>query len=94
MHIEKLSSDFIIDNDHGVHARPGAYLVQVLKPYSSDVTVSNCNKSDVFVNAKSLIKLMSLGIKKGHRVRFNIEGEDAQLALNALKAAFQDNLGE
>ena len=77
---------FIIKNEHGLHARPGANLVATLKPFKCEVKIAN--------NAKSLMALMSLGIKKGHEVNIVFLGEDAQIALQKLSAEIENGLGE
>ncbi|MGE9665364.1 HPr family phosphocarrier protein, partial [Escherichia coli] len=46
------------------------------------------------VNAKSLMALMSLGIKNGHEVSVIFDGEDAQRALQQLSTEIENGLGE
>lgn len=89
-----LVADFQINNPNGLHARPGAYLVAALKPFSSDVKMSNIDRPGKTVNARSLLSLMVLGIKRGHHVRIFIEGEDARQTLTALQDAITSGLGE
>lgn len=62
-----LSARFVIKNEHGIHARPGAHFVAALKPYRCTVKIANLARSNNYVNAKSLMALMSLGIKKDMR---------------------------
>ena len=46
------------------------------------------------MNAKSLMKLVSLGVRQGHRLHFTAKGEDAELALQGIGQAIADGLGE
>ncbi|GLR10771.1 bifunctional PTS fructose transporter subunit IIA/HPr protein [Mixta theicola] len=89
-----LTAEFIIRNEHGLHARPGTALVSVIKQYNCDVTITNLDGSGKPANGRSLMKVVALGVKKGHRLRFTASGEDAQQALNAIEEAINSGLGE
>ena len=43
-------------------------------------------------NGRSLMKVVALGVKKGHRLRFTAQGEDAQQALDAIGEAIAAGL--
>ncbi|EET4495719.1 HPr family phosphocarrier protein [Escherichia coli] len=81
-------------NEHGIHARPGAYMVNILKPFNCAVKIANLSRNDHYVNAKSLMALMSLGIKNEHEVSVIFDGEDAQRALQQLSTEIENGLGE
>ncbi len=89
-----LSAEFTIRNEHGLHARPGTALVSVIKQFNSDITITNLDGSGKPANGRSLMKVVALGVKKGHRLRFTASGEDAQQALNAIEEAIVAGLGE
>jgi len=89
-----LSAEFVIRNEHGLHARPGTMLVNTIKQFSSDITVTNLDGSGKPANGRSLMKVVALGVKKGHRLRFTAQGDDAQMALNAIGEAIASGLGE
>lgn len=89
-----LSDTFTIINPHGLHARPGAMLVKVAKEYESDIRVANLDGSGEAVSAKSLMKVIGLGVKCGHRLAFRAEGPDAEAALKGLGEAIAAGLGE
>ncbi|MHC2595885.1 phosphocarrier protein FPr [Kluyvera sp. 1366] len=91
---ELLTAEFTIRNEHGLHARPGTALVTVIKQFNSDITVTNLDGSGKPANGRSLMKVVALGVKKGHRLRFTASGEDAQQALNAIEEAINSGLGE
>ncbi|MCK3655599.1 PTS fructose transporter subunit IIA [Pasteurellaceae bacterium Macca] len=91
---EQVIGTFTLRNEHGLHARPSAVLVQTLKPFGAKITVENLDRQTAPVNAKSTMRIVGLGATKGHRLRFVAEGEDAQQALNALAEAFASGLGE
>ena len=85
---------FTIRNEHGLHARPSANLVNEVKKFTSKITVQNLTRESEVVSAKSLMKIVALGVTQGHRLRFVAEGEDAKQAIDALGKVIADGLGE
>ncbi|HDY7948368.1 TPA: fused PTS fructose transporter subunit IIA/HPr protein [Vibrio vulnificus] len=85
---------FKIKNAHGLHARPGAMLVAEAKKFESTIKVANLDGDRSVVNAKSLMKVIALGVKHGHQLQFTAEGPDASQAIEAIGAAIASGLGE
>ena len=85
---------FTIRNEHGLHARPSANLVNEVKKFTSKITVQNITRESEVVSAKSLMKIVALGVTQGHRLRFVAEGEDAKQAIEVLGKVIADGLGE
>ncbi len=85
---------FTVRNEHGLHARPAAVLVNEVKKYNASVAVQNLDRETQLVSAKSLMKVVALGVVKGHRLRFVATGEDAQKAIQGIGAAIEAGLGE
>ncbi len=71
----------------GLHARPAAKFVKEAKSYSSDIVVI---KGEQEANAKSSLKLMTLGAKHGEQVLVRAEGEDEEAAVDALVAILSE----
>jgi phosphocarrier protein HPr len=67
--------------EEGLHARPAAQFVKTAKGFSSEIVVV---KGDREANAKSSLKIMTLGAKKGDSIIIRAEGEDAEEAVDAL----------
>jgi phosphocarrier protein HPr len=65
----------------GLHARPATRIVKTAKQFTSKITVI---KGEREANAKSVLKLGTLGAKKGDKVVIRAEGDDAEEAVNAL----------
>lgn len=65
----------------GLHARPAAQFVKTAKQFSSEIVVK---KGDREANAKSSLKIMTLGARKGDTIVIRAEGNDAQEAVDAL----------
>ena len=53
---------FTIRNEHGLHARPSANLVNEVKKFTSKITVQNLTRESEVVSAKSLMKIVALGV--------------------------------
>jgi phosphocarrier protein HPr len=67
--------------EEGLHARPAAEFVKKAKQFTSDIKVT---KDDQEANAKSSMKLMTLGAKKGDEIVIRAEGDDAEEAVETL----------
>lgn len=88
-----LSAEFVVRNEHGL--RPsGTMLVNTIKQFNSEITVANLDGTGKPANGRSLMKVVALGVKKGHRLRFTAQGEDAEQALKAIGDAIAAGLGE
>lgn len=91
---KQLEATFTIKNEHGLHARPSAVLINEVKKYKSTIQVKNVDRDTAFVNAKSLMKVVGLGTTKGQRLCFVAQGEDAEQALKGIGEAINAGLGE
>ncbi|EET60881.1 phosphocarrier, HPr family [Marvinbryantia formatexigens DSM 14469] len=81
--------NYVITDEVGIHARPAGLLVKEAKKYQSAVTVSfNGKKAD----ARKLMALMAMGIKKNDEVTVSVEGEDEENALAGVRTFFENNL--
>ena len=73
--------DTTVGPEEGLHARPAAQFVKTAKQFSSDIVVIRGERE---ANAKSSLKIMTIGAKKGDKITISAEGEDAQEAVDAL----------
>lgn len=78
----------------GLHARPAALFVQTAAKFMSKIKVKNLTTNGNFVDAKSIIMVLTLGVMKDHEVVIQTEGADADAALAALKLLIENNFGE
>ena len=67
--------------EEGLHARPAAQFVKTAKRFSAKIVVV---KGEREANAKSSLKLMTLGARKGDTLTIRAEGDDAEEAVDAL----------
>lgn len=85
---------FKVNHEAGLHARPAALFVQTAAKFSSTIKVRNLTAGGEFVDAKSIIMVLTLGVIKGHEVVIQTEGADADEAMAALRALIEGNFGE
>ncbi|SER71480.1 phosphocarrier protein FPr [Pseudomonas sp. NFACC02] len=88
------SERVVLANAHGLHARPAKILAQLAKGFEGDVRVRIVDSTENPVSAKSLSKLLSLGVRRGQVLEFIAEPAVAADALPALVAAVREGLGE
>ena len=80
---------YVITDPEGIHARPAGELVKKCNGYASKITMIKDGKA---ANAAKILAVMSLGVKKGHEVTFQIEGADEATAAAELEAFMKENL--
>ena len=83
-----------VENEVGLHARPAADFVKLASSFSCDIMVKNLSTDSDFVNAKSILSVLTLGVERGHTILVAATGDAAQEALTALKDLVDSNFGE
>ncbi len=83
-----------VKNKVGLHARPASLFVQTAAKFSSKIKVKNLTTNGNFVDAKSIIMVLTLGVMRDHEVVIQTEGVDADAALSALKSLIDSDFGE
>ncbi|HEY7463692.1 MAG TPA: HPr family phosphocarrier protein [Candidatus Limnocylindria bacterium] len=84
-----------IRNRSGLHARPAALFVQTAMRFEADVTLANMDRDRrKSSSARSLLGVLGLGVSRGHRIRIEANGTDADEALASLRAMVESGLGE
>jgi phosphocarrier protein FPr len=84
----------IVNHPVGLHARPAAQFVKTAMRFESDITVANITKDEKLEDAKSILSLLTLGVNQGDEIKITADGNDATLALAALKELVENNFGE
>jgi phosphotransferase system HPr (HPr) family protein len=83
---------FRLVNRAGLHARPAALFVQTAARYRSQIRVRSLTRDTPFVDAKSILAVLTLGAECGHEVEVTVEGADEREALMELKQLFEETL--
>ena len=81
--------EYTITDEVGIHARPAGLLVKEAKNYDSVIKVTKDGKS---AEAKKLMALMGLGVKKGDTVTVSVEGGDEDTVVAKMEEFFRNNL--
>jgi phosphocarrier protein FPr len=90
---------------HGLHARPAAKLVQLMKTFDAEVEIATLLPPETPdaeevqiakgpVSANSLNRLASLGVVHGDRILVSAQGSMAEQALEAIRQLAAENFGE
>ncbi|HEY8589443.1 MAG TPA: dihydroxyacetone kinase phosphoryl donor subunit DhaM [Naasia sp.] len=77
----------VLRNREGLHARPAAELVKTASGFDAAVTVNG-------VDAKSLLRIMALGLTQGAEVEVRATGPQARQAVEALIGLIRSGFGE
>ena len=80
---------YVIKDKLGIHARPAGLLAKAAAGCKSVVTIDNGAKK---ADAKRLMAIMSMGVKKGTTVTVTVEGEDEDEAVTKIEEFFKTNL--
>ncbi len=93
-HQDTLSQQFVIQNTHGLHARPVTRLIHAISPFNCQIGVQNVSKQSKIVDARSAISLGCLHLTKGDSMAVFALGEDAELVLKAVEQIHRNHFGE
>lgn len=86
-----VSSEVMVNNSVGLHARPATFFIQRANSFKSSIWVE---KDDRRVNAKSLLGVLSLGIVKGTTITIVANGTDDEEAVKTLVEVIKSNFTE
>ncbi|MGI5899564.1 MAG: HPr family phosphocarrier protein [Christensenellales bacterium] len=70
--------EIILNKPEGLNAMNAALLVQTACKFSSSVMI---RRGSVFINAKSMMGVLSLGAAKGQTLVFEVDGIDEKKAM-------------
>ena len=85
------SDAFTIPNKYGLHARPAAEFVKLANRFASDIRV---RKEEVEVSGKSIMGVMMLAAECGSTITVTAAGDDAEAAIEAIRALVASGFGE
>jgi len=88
---ESVSRELAIVNKRGLHARASAKFVQTVEKFEASVRVSRAGET---VGGTSIMGLMMLAAGPGTTIHVEVEGADAEAALDALTHLVESRFGE
>ena len=77
----KSEGEFVVGSELGLHARPAGRFAQLAARFSSEISVG---RGDEWVDARSVLSLLSLAAGPGTSLRLRAVGTDAEEAVSAL----------
>ncbi len=80
---------YTIKDALGIHARPAGLLVKEAAKYPCEITLKCGEKKG---NAKKIMNIMAMGVKKDNEVTVVCEGDEEDAAAAALEAFFKEHL--
>ena len=87
----KISQNLEVINRLGLHARACASLVKTTAGFDAQVEIRT---EDHVCDGKSIMGLMMLAATQGTQIRVTADGDDAQAAIDQIKALFANRFGE
>ena len=88
---QRCTAEVVVENRHGLHARPAAMFVKISSRYRAEVWVE---KDGERVTGKSIMGLMMLAAGKGSKLAIHAEGPDAEKAVAEIKSLVETRFGE
>tara|TARA_B100000809_G_scaffold241739_3_gene265189 strand:- start:2331 stop:2621 length:291 start_codon:yes stop_codon:yes gene_type:complete len=82
-----------VSNKYGLHARASTALVQTAAQFDSAVHLGR-EGGEEFVDAKSILGIMSMGAECGADLCLKVDGIDAEEAVEAIVALFERKFDE
>jgi phosphotransferase system HPr (HPr) family protein len=81
----------LVQAEVGLHARPAAVFVKQAGQFACEIRIRNCTSGSSWVDAKSILGVLTLGVEKNHEIEMEAEGSDEQAAIDALTALVRSN---
>ena len=88
------SAEITILNPSGLHARPAASFAALAGKYDTNIRIRNLTNASNFVNAKSMLMVLTLGLSRGMRAEIEAVGPEEEEAIRALTEFVQSGCGE
>jgi phosphotransferase system HPr (HPr) family protein len=81
----------IVASPHGLHMRPAAEIVDLVKQYGTKVRLFGADNRQA--DGGSILGLLTLGIERGNSVRVEVDGADEVQVAVRLSEIFSDGGG-
>ncbi|MCC8126007.1 MAG: HPr family phosphocarrier protein [Clostridiales bacterium] len=85
------SREVTIVNKMGIHARPASVFVRTAMKYPCEIYIEKNGRK---FSSKSMMKVLSAGVKYGESIRIITDGQGEDEALEALASAVESGLGD
>ena len=89
-----VEANIVVNHEVGLHARPAAQFVKAAQSFDSAITDTNVTKDSDAVDAKSILRVLTLAVLQGNEIKITAEGDDEENALSTLLGLIEGNFGE
>jgi phosphocarrier protein len=89
----RFQAEIEVTHKIGLHARPSVAFTRLAKSFPCTIEL-DIDGSGVWLNGKSIVKIMGARIRRGARLRIRAEGIRAEEAIEALKDLIARNFDE
>ena len=86
-----VEAELTLKNEQGLHARPADLFVRTANKFKSEIKVRNLSTDSADVNAKSILRILTLGVYSGHIIKVSAEGEDEKQAIDEISTLINTN---
>jgi phosphotransferase system HPr (HPr) family protein len=86
------SADVVFRDRYGLHPRAAMRIQQAAGGFHSRVTIAGMGGSGRPVDARSMIALVSAGIRLNETVRLSVDGDDEVEAMAALRGLIESGV--
>ena len=73
-------------NPVGLHARPASLFVQAANGFACGIQVRNATSASAWVDGKSILGVLTLGVEKDHEIEITADGADEKELIARLQA--------
>jgi phosphocarrier protein len=84
-----ISREYIIIDQHGIHARPATALLKLGRQFKSDISLQKDGKT---IQMKSILNILSMALKYGDKLTIAVEGDDESACAGALDTFFSEDM--
>ena len=85
------TAELTVKSEQGPHARPADLFIRTANQFSCEIRVKNLSAGSDLVNAKSILRLLSLGVYHGHVIHIHAEVTDELQAIEGISALVKGN---
>lgn len=83
--------DIVVENEHGLHLRVAAQIVEVVRSHSARVRLSRVNERESA--GESVMELLLLDAPPGSSIHLEVDGPDEEFVANQISDLFSDGAG-
>ena len=86
-----IQAELTVKSEQGLHARPADLFVRTANKFNCKISIRNLTTESDDVNAKSILRILTLGVNKDHVIKVVADGDDEAEALQAISNLIDSN---